>query len=105
MLKIMKVKWERVKSFVYGLNESGKLNRFSFKVDGNNGLATSDELEVIADFIVEAGTVANETGLMPRELQEKWLNALHTLKTIKPYLKDGELLLVQKAIANCEKRG
>jgi hypothetical protein len=112
MLKISKGEWSKDK---YGSLQSSKSGCLSHAIPVYGvALTKSDESEANRDLLFEAGQVANETGLTPRELlellQETYTRLVFADQHIKHFeaglynpVRDTTIKKVGKAIANAEK--
>ena len=115
MLKITKGVWEvrdnRIVGAVGTLDEESvaKTNTLIYPISNSESICIE---KANADFIAEAGTVANETGFMPREMAEQNRSLLNALKTLRASLnnyviEDSPVAvdMADRAIQKCEKRG
>ena len=115
MIEIPKSEWIVVDDdFVYALDSKKHHNRFSLQVTGES----KKEVKNISNLIAEAGTVVNACGLMPSELlaqRDMLLSASKDVLKGLNWLMDSQKIpknkrhvytdIVEKAIANCEKKG
>lgn len=89
-LKITKGEWKKCQ---YGSLQSSKSDCFSHTIPIYGvALTKTDEAEANRDLLFEAGTVANETGLTPRQLVD-------VIKKIDAKLVRGE---IEAAMSICD---
>ena len=89
-LKITKGEWELEEKPHHGLIMIGVYGYVFAEVYANE-YETSGECEANANLIAEAGNVANETGLTPRELLEQRNELLEALKEMVRVAKNYEV--------------
>ena len=111
MLKITKGVWRVVGDEVVS-DIVGFVCETNFMTQSKKLHVPEKEAKANADFIAEAGTVANETGLMPHEMAELNKELLDNLKILIesiPAVQEGnflpDLTRVKELIQKCEKRG
>lgn len=67
------------------LSNSSTISISTYGRYSDNVVMTREEMEANAALIAEAGTVANETGLTPRELLERYREAIKVLSDMQEY--------------------